>query len=285
MKELHFLPQYTEAARESTDRTRKILLIMIIASILIFTAFWNTRNEGWVNSRLALAKANLDLWSNKDATPPTGQEDVYRQAKQMEVRTKYQAEETFFWIQKIRAEQVSQIQVPVLGISFDVNDLGLIGGVTFAVLLMWVNYSLWHHSNNLKLAFDFARGLDSQGANGEGDQRLLYHTYQNLAMRQVLTIPPRPTSTKPADTQPDKFKHGIRQVSKLLYALPLLVQARIVFNDWQTIAVGEMTNPKATKFVLAMGTFFFILIAALTVTCYYRWSRTYETWKNVAEEI
>lgn len=327
MSELNFLHHYTEAAKESTDRTRKILLIMIVASILVLTAYWNTRSGGWVNSRLAIAKATDDLLRSREGeyprseiVPPAGEQELYGKAdyfrKRYPAKTPYQAKENLFWIQKIRAEQVSQVQVPVLGISFDVNDLGLLGGVTFTVLLIWVNYSLWHHSNNLNSTFILARRLENTNPDLKAS-RLLYHTYQNLAMRQVLTIPPRPRTLKAnaadsktngqtkndaadahgaQDKDPDSKTAVVndkpaftvrlsRLGSKILYALPLVAQAAVVFSDWRTRDVGFMINTRGTYIVLATGTTFLIFIVILTVICADRWRQTYAIWRSVAEDI
>jgi hypothetical protein len=298
MDEFDFLQQYTDAAKDSTNRTRQILLVMIVASILMFAAFWNSRTGGWANSRLALAKATQDILANEDdrkrhpeiwgelkVTP--GDEELYRKAKEYidkaPSRTLQQAKDSLFWSQKIRTEQVGQIQVPVLGINFDVNDLGMLGGFTFIVLLIWVNYSLWHQSNNFRLAFDFARELGARESNKEGTNRLLYHTYQNLAMHQVLTIPPRPASAR--SSRPDKPKAWIRKVSKLLYALPLAVQTTVVAHDWYTTDIGELISLDSTNTVLITGTAFWCLIAILTVMCFRMWRKTHDTWKSVADTI
>jgi hypothetical protein len=296
MKEHDLLQHYIDATRESTDRTRKILLIMIVASIVIATACWNTRSSGWVNSRLAMAKAVDDILVKQDPQPlpagvPTpnpvlsiapGQDTLYKNAEELinkTGRTPNQAKQNLLWAQKVRTEQLSQIQVPILGISFDVNDLGLLGGVTFIVMLMWVNYSLWHQSNNLKLAFSFARQLDED----EGNARWLYHTYQNLAMRQVLSIPPRPASI--VAKNPGARKLWIRKLSKSLYALPFVVQLAVVLHDWFTADLGTELNWWATLTVLVTGSVFLIFIGVLTVTCFSRWKETFETWKEVAQDI
>jgi hypothetical protein len=429
MKDIDFLQQYIDAAKDSSNRTRQILLVMIIASILVFAAFWNSRGSGWVNSRLRLAKAAVDILKFDEAKkkvsaspfqtedfisaanlckklkgaedpqseyirsqfssanrklldqykPPqqpsealiqalvyefnrlrkspwlyheerfakvkqqlgeetktlsekvlTGElqgEDLTRlnrllletayaqeiasskeelkflpEEKELYVqrakeyaqsRSLEQARDNLHWMQKIRTEQVSQIQVPFLGISFDVNDLGMMGGFAFIVLLIWVNYSLWHHSTNLKLAFDLAEELGAKELDDNGRNRLLYYTYQNLAMRQVLTIPPKPASIKSAAGKPtasetsvtEKVVSGIQKVSKLLYLLPFIVQAIIISHDWQTLHVGMQVNPSNARYVFNAEITFLFIIIILTVICFYMWTKTYDTWRTMAEKI
>jgi hypothetical protein len=300
MSDYDLLHHYIEATKESTDRTRKILLIMLVASIVIATACWNTRVSGWVNSRLAMAKAVDDiLVKPPDAATGTparsvapGQEALYEKADELiksTGRTPNQARQGLLWAQKVRTEQLSQIQVPILGISLDVNDLGLLGGVTLIVMLMWLNYSLWHQSNNLKIAFAFARQLDEKSASElkdpteENRVRWLYHTYQNLAMRQVLTIPPRAASIK--KLEPGARKLWMRKLSKSLYALPFAVQFAVVLHDWLTAGIGKELNPWATWTVLIAGSVFLVFIGVLTVTCFGRWKETFETWNAVSMDI
>lgn len=261
MKDIDFLQQYMDAVQEASNRTRQILIVMIVASILVFAAFWNTREDGWVNSRLKEATLAVDNLGD---------------AKTMEAKT-LPALYKLQWIQKIRAEQVSQIQVPVIGISFDVNDLGMLGGFAFIVLLIWINYSVWHQSTNLKLAFNFAKKLDK-----DEPTNLLYYTYQNLAMRQVLTIPPKPATER---TSEGKLKTWLQKASKLLYALPLIVQTIVVGHDWITTDIGNRYNSKATHIVLITEIVFWFLNFILTVICFRIWRRTYETWKAYADDI
>jgi len=65
MKDIDFLQQYAEAVKDSSNRTRQILLVMIIASILVFAAFWNSRSNGWISSRRTLTVAAVDMLETK----------------------------------------------------------------------------------------------------------------------------------------------------------------------------------------------------------------------------
>src|SRR5262249_50223730 len=153
-------------------------------------------------------------------------------------------------------------QVPVVGIRFDVNDLGMLGGITLSVLLMWAYYSLYHHANNLKLAFGFAEKTGEKDLDEKGRNRLLYHTYQNLAMHQVFTIPPRPVSIRVAE--PYRLKRLIRKAPKLLFLLPLIVQGGVVLYDLLTTPIGDQLNHKATMTVLVAEWLSLFIIAGLT---------------------
>ncbi len=298
MNELDFLPQYVDAAKDSTNRTRHILVVMIIASILMFAAVWNSRFSGWGNTRLRLARATEDIVAyepSKSNPDPKGWQrnikegdrEIYNKAfdqLQDSHRNHYQVQQLLFWDQQIRAEQVGRIQVPVLGINLDVNDIGLLGGITLIVLLMWAYYSLWHHAYNLRVALDFADELGDKQRDDKGINRLLFHTYQNLAMSQVFTIPPRPECIRvPQDGQ--RLKGLLRKASKLLYALPLAVQAIVVWHDWATRHLGYGVSVRGTYIVLATGWGCLLAILFLTVMCFSLWRKINKKWQTVADSL
>ena len=79
---------------------------------------------------------------------------------------------------KVAVEQVSFVHIPFFGAVFDHNDMGMFGGFTVAVLLLWLRYSLARELSNLKLIFE-------NPALRENRRRC----YELLAMQQVLTVP------------------------------------------------------------------------------------------------
>jgi hypothetical protein len=298
MKELDFLPQYTDAVKASTDRTRYIFLVLIAASILMYAAFWNSRSTGWAGARLALARATERILSHEetlkkdpllgDLQIPRGQEDLYAIARENAARsgmTLYQAQQNLNQLQQVRGEQVNHIQVPVPGIgavNFDINDLAMFGGFTILVLLIWETYSLWHYADNLRLTFDLARDIGAKQLDDEGQNRILYHTYQTLTMHQVLTIPPRPAS-KASDI--GQLKLFLRKAPRLMYVLPLAVQTTVVLVDWETFNLGSSVSRSATVAVLVYGTTIWLLVIVLTVLCLYVLRKTDITWRRGAETI
>jgi hypothetical protein len=306
MNELDFLQQYVEAAKDSTNRSRHTLVLMFVASILIFAALWNSRQSSWGMSRLGAARALEDIFDQEDEQKekekeqkekasvlrpvngqprykaPDGLEELYSR-QDTTGRNLYNSREAVFWAQQIRAEQVGNIQVPVVGFRFDVNDLGMLGGLTLSVLLMWAYYSLYHHANNLKLAFDFAREVGAEQLDQQGRNRLLYHTYQKLAMHQVFTIPPRPSSVRVAE--PYRLKRLIRKAPKLLFLFPMLVQAGVVGHDWLTVSFGDRLNHRATMTVIISEWFSLFLISGLTLMGLLRWRKINREWQKTADSI
>jgi hypothetical protein len=54
--ETAYLEPYIEATIAASSRFRRVLIVMVTASILAFGAYWNSRDEGWFNSRIVAAR-------------------------------------------------------------------------------------------------------------------------------------------------------------------------------------------------------------------------------------
>ena len=298
MNELDFLQQYTDAVKHSTDHTRQVLLLMVGASIVICAAFWNSRPTSWAGARLAVARAIVQILSHEEERKknplagefqvPSGQEELYAFAAESAHRssiTLYEAQQNLNRIQQVRGEQINKIQVPMSGISgvnFDINDLGVFGGFVLLVLLIWETYALWRYADNLRLAFDHIREISAKQLDGHEQNILLYHTYQRLAMHQVLMIPPPPASK---NSKTGQLKLFLRNAPWLMCALPCLVQTTIVLNDWATRKYALPLYPQGIFQVLIFGTMIWLVILGLTFFCFLILRKASFTWQEVAKEI
>jgi hypothetical protein len=80
---------------------------------------------------------------------------------------------------RARIENTVLIKMPILGITFDVNWLGLVSSVAFSIVFFLLYYSLSRERKNLILVFKLAQE--------RGMKRIDF--YQMLSMRQVLHVP------------------------------------------------------------------------------------------------
>ncbi len=80
---------------------------------------------------------------------------------------------------------------PIPGVSIDVNDLGVVGGVALVLLTSILVFCVMREHENLYLALYKVRRLcdvpDQDHTHGESAANLLYH---RLVMGQVLSSPP-----------------------------------------------------------------------------------------------
>jgi hypothetical protein len=194
--------KYVEGARAASDRVRFVLLILVTASILAFSAFWNSRESGWVRQRLHLARVGLQMCSavkdpqydgpNFDDPSKLLKEDIplVAEARAFYFRRHYHSCENLRFavrdFEKIMTEDIGFVHVPFFGFGFDINDLGMLSGIAFVVMMMWLRLSLESEFRCVKMTFDRAKEID--GPSSPPDT--LAHARRLLGMHQVFTHVP-----------------------------------------------------------------------------------------------
>ncbi len=283
---------YVEAATAASDRGRLVLLVTITISVLAFSAFWNARQESWLNSRLHMARL-ADLACKHEWKVDSIPEIIDDDKQLIDQAHTYYADRHFDGckhladvvksLQEIQTKEVNQVKVPFFGSQFDVNDLGMFAGFAFVVSLIWFRYSLAREYINLVLCFQAA--LQHTGNHSK-------KTFYNLlAMRQVMTIPP-PLEEDPARS----FRHaGSRtrralrflwqHVSILLYTLPFWVQFLIVKSDRQTFSLGRSVSPHNAQIVILTERAFLVAILILTFLCLHLAHRIDLKWEKAVKEF
>ncbi|HKP71391.1 MAG TPA: hypothetical protein VJT82_00540, partial [Pyrinomonadaceae bacterium] len=293
------IKQYIKAAAEATERSRRVLIILITASVLALVAVWNSRQASWFNERYRLINAASMLFDEKNQRRSLQDPEVVK-LRQNDASGLYERAEEYLRYRNIndrgilkntldtlnaqRAEHVSTVRMPFFGVGFDVNDIGLFAGFTFAVVLLWFRFSLLREVNNLRLTFFEARKQDkAKGESGRHEQ--LQFCYDLLAMRQVLTTP----KMLPQD-ETDTFLGRPRQIfwfviSKLLFLLPLGVQFLVMRNDKNSEHIGRMISPHNTQLVMRASWLLLLSIVLLLALCYQLVMKAQMTWRDAAREL
>jgi hypothetical protein len=128
-------------------------------------------------------------------------------------------------LQEIRFEKLILISVPILGVAFDINFLGVISGTMFLALLLLCYYSLVREHRNLKILFSMS--------NDDATRHILYDI---LSMQQVLTVPLKLFSS-------DKWTDILtRKFAYVIFWLPTAVLGTIFTNDLLTMSYGNSLN-------------------------------------------
>jgi len=256
------------ATQEASHRVRWVFLITLSTCILVFMALWRETPFAWSASRLQTARAvswyldcvethgehgtdgseifsrsqRHDLCHYAGPTPLFSDREVER-AKRFLQQTKLtpaQARDRMSSLQKLEIEHILNVTVPVLGVSFDINDLGLLGGITFLFLAVWFHFCLVREEENVDALFDRAR------AAGE-----LPAVYSLLAMTQVLLSPPR------IDGRHTNFWS---RLPGLLVWSPALIQPLTVVNDWATLSLGSAVGRMALSVAIAETLIWFAIL-------------------------
>lgn len=263
MNEL-FIKEYLAAVSASSTRARYVLILMILASVVVFSAFWNSREGSWVTSRLDCIAAAEQFKAGK-----IGRDEYERGKECAENYNLDSVDEAIAMHEELRrtmVDNVLTVHVPILGMRFDVNDLGMLGGFAFAVLLLWFRFALWQEQENLRRVFAHVPKENKK------------EVYIALAMHQVLTVPPN-LDGKPRDEAVWGYL-----VLGLLF-LPFLVEATVFFHDCMTLTLGNAVNPRSALVVLGVSIVFTVLTLVFTINALTIVRGTIGTWRKVSEEL
>lgn len=198
--------------------------MLITASIISLAANWNSRDEGWTIQRRQIAEAALVFCDGKLDQPAWERQDLLdklivgdpnqpkaqtldprsrlrNQAKWFYEARRFQScsdlQETVKDLENANTEMVNLIHIPAFGVSFDINDLGILSGVTFMVILIWLRVSLESELHSMRLTFAWAKRESVEKATAPKESSGLAAAYQLLGTHQFLTpggIPGRSSS-------------------------------------------------------------------------------------------
>lgn len=241
---------YLDATSDASKRTRTVTIILVVASIVVWVGLLNSLQGHWMLRRMVnLADIHGEYTESKLGAYPDstkfGNLATYRRAVEL-YEERYR--DLCAAISRAYVENSLIIRVPFLGISVDVNDLGLLGGTSLLIILGCFRFCLSREIDNLKLSFEEAERLDK-----------LSEFYHLLAMRQVFTIP---------TTRHIKRTNFLLVTPKLICWLPLGVHLLVVANDvWKTAWIGDTLNHLRFKILMGIEIIltFLLLLATLMV--------------------
>jgi hypothetical protein len=261
------IQDYLEASSDASKRSRFFVIVLVVASVLVFAALLNSIQTQWLHLRMLAAG---DIHSHYVETKLGGFPTDPEEKKRYEAR--YQA--LCDAIERAYVEASFVIKVPFFGISFDVNDLGLFGSAGFLVILTCYRFFLSRELDNLQISFTAARSLGKLE---------LTRFYQLLSMRQVFTIPNTEFSGN------GRLQGLFRKcVAKLITWIPLILLSAVIRNDYQTRFILNYIGPAAVSrfhhnlwYELTAVGFIFYLSIVITLRL---WEMD-EIWERCWEEI
>ncbi len=254
------------ACDSASRRGRTILVVLVVATILVFSSWWNARPSGWITSHARLAEVMLRIVQQRpvDRVPTKLLE---RAKKWLEERewTEEELKTLRRNYERIWIEQAVSVNIPFLGVTVHHNDLGILGGFGFVVILCWFWLALRREHTNLRFAFAQARKTGC-----------LASFYNTLAMRQVLTVP----AMGPFERHPFWSK-----LPKVLFVLPPLVQLLIVRANLLTYETGMLFSPSSAIAALVAGSGTLVLSGVLSGLCVVVSWKIDGVWDEVAKEL
>jgi uncharacterized membrane protein len=152
------IKDYLEASADASKRTITIVIVMVVASVVVFTGLLNSSQSQWMGLRMrGLADVRSHYTQSSLGHYPERQnfrnDQEFNDAKRM-FESRYL--ELSEGVVKAYLDTLS-IHVPFFGFSFDMNDLGLLGGIGLVVILTCYRFFLSRELNNLQMSFEEAR--------------------------------------------------------------------------------------------------------------------------------
>lgn len=274
--------QYINVAASAIGRVRIIIIVMVVASVFVFTQVRNS--DGWLDRRItvriyALRLLDKDFDEKKEILAKPVEErspetEMYDRARYFikdsgyrigdendKDRLRTQIKELI----QIRDEQLRVIRLPFFGAAYDANDTAIFAGITFSVVLFWLTLTMHRERLNTRIAF---RAAETRGS--------LQLCYNLLAMQQVLTVPP---------TRVNKYWKFLGYVSKTLYFMPLLTYGLLFDHEWNTRNVGYALGWDKMKTLLWACGCFAVLILILTMICFATSLKIDNDWARYTKKV
>lgn len=217
---------YVETFRHSSDRSRRMVFIITTICVLILVANWNLHQASWARIRMRKAAELRALGQ----TPQPATTATTKKNATSDQRAKAYNELVVSAYPEEYVKQMLVVQIPIVGIATDVNEIGMLGGVTLSLLMGILLLALMRQHENLYLStFKIIRLHDhysKERGDGESKANYLYHL---LAMTQVLTSPPT-LARWPVRGR----RRLLSTIVKSLFLLPALIMIYVVWTNWMS---------------------------------------------------
>lgn len=302
-------------AEESSKRSRWIVFILQLAVILVVTSIWQQDERNWVQKRFDAAQALVRVLTCHPAAI-YGEEAVQASQKALPANAVFpqridaeyadsryycsgitkeqekiakayhddwnfslvEAKKNVADMQQIMSNRILGVSVPVLGLVFDINDLSVISGFTFAILLSWFHFSLLRQQKNVRHVFDIARRADWSGKETGNYLSAIYYL---LAMTQVLTIPP----STPKDLEKPTLLTRISRLPSLIMWTAVIAQIIVVVDDYLTMARGDVLNKTVSHVETSLALLLLFYLMFRTYLCFKLMAETQAEWNQAYKDM
>lgn len=271
-----------ELCRKASDRTRNLLFLIAGLCGLIFVSYVNTSSGSWTNERLESYSKLESMLLDLDKELPTSAhrykfEDPQNwpnvknnpSLKELLVSKHIHTVEQFK-ILVAEAEKESSSQniavLPVVGLKFDVNDLGILGTGMLLFLSVVLSSAAARELYNLEETFDQA-----------SSNQVLKETYDLLSMGEFLHFS---GSTVKRSLALDRLK----DFACVLFALPAIASCLQLSYDLATAPAGALLSPTHTSTVIWIEGCLTICILAVSFVNILIGVATEACWKSAASK-
>lgn len=260
MKSIQEIQPFIDAVNDASVRARRVIFVIITASVVFFIPEWNTFDVGWQSSRMHLARKALQYqgWPAEtrqklENSGDRNELEMFDRSRQFYERRGFaNTNELAAFVAKLENDHSFMVGIPSFNVSIQTNDLGIFCGFAFVVLLSMLRMSLARSLSNLKIAF-------SQVGEDAGESEVHKQVYNLLSMSQVLTVPP--------EEEPGQSNRLWTYLAKAFIFLPVLVQLIIGGHDIVTYEKGLILSRVATGWTVLGNVLFLGFVVTLTFAC------------------
>lgn len=266
---------------ESSQRTRSVLYVMLLTSILMFVPYWNVRPDNWLNSRIEI-RQKIMKWYGWDSDV---KKKIKKNSDSKDFVSSKQAGELFgFDFENLQKDSISNIArlqteilelrkiniaksfitIPIFNVTVDINDLSLFGGFAFVVILSILRASVYREVLNLTFIFEEAE-----------KQEELLKAYQILGMSQVLTVP----------REKKTYELFAILLTVIYLFLPLFVQGYTFVYDINRIEYALVQNESATVIHMLLNSIWLVITSILTFSCLQLSIKYNKKWQEVSIKL
>ena len=266
------------ASNETAGHTRSVLYLLVLASVLALCAVINSHYFNWTKSRL---KHYSEQVAEYDSIVNETKLSVPDQVKYKDSLA--QAKWDWESQKRLQITDFQTVKLPLLGNSFDIDDLITITGITFIILMVILRFTLSRERNNLNLAmkaitlrypgeankadFENIFKLPEYAGYSEGvvlsliNRTRRLHHYNHLSMNEIFNLPPLEINIGKAKTT------ALKRLIKQIAWFPFCGYMLIFLNDVSTVFNGFAVNVGHTIVGFVIGIACIIALISLSNKC------------------
>src|SRR5579871_4124474 len=140
------LRDFIDSINESSRRTRSIIIFLTGACIVGFAATLNSAPYSWAHARVERQALNENYLAYKLGYIEHPNDELPKWDDDAHKIEKHRRDKSFDSLNNRLIESyvdnTYSIKVPVFGVTFDVNDLSSVAGISFLILLVLLRYAL-----------------------------------------------------------------------------------------------------------------------------------------------
>lgn len=276
------IDEICKVSNSTSTQTRSTLYVLVLVSIISVIAFLNSNNisRNWNDARFRQNYIALTTHLEGMSQGAKHKYDSIANAATLLLRNK-NLEASINTIH----QNVEAVKVPVMGNSFDINDLGLVSGITMIVLLTITVFTLNRERTNLRIALKAITDRYKAGSDkelftaqiagivaenpGHSEATVLQainetrrqHHYNYLTMNEIFNSPPVDIE------QEAKSTSFFARAQRYLLYFPFLVYLLLLVNDLKTLGSMIRLDEQLTKQLITGEIIFALLILWLSTKC------------------